>query len=74
MPLFKKAAATKMWFQDFEIGLLSWPSFNPDLNPIEYLRRILAKTVYDQKKLPIENIVGRKKRKKNKTRVGEYSK
>lgn len=26
MALFKKAAATKMWFQDFEIGLLSWPS------------------------------------------------
>lgn len=58
--------------QDFEVRLLSWSSLNPDLNPIEYLRRILAKTVYDQKKLPMKNIVKRKE--KHKTRVDGYSK
>lgn len=65
MPLFKKTAATKMWFQDFEIGLLSWSSFNPDLNPIEYVNPAenSSKKVYNQKKLPKENIVERKKEK-----------
>ena len=64
MPLLKKAAATKMWFQNFEIGLLPQPSFNPDLNPIKYVNPAgdSSEKVYDQKKLPIENIVERKKK------------
>lgn len=40
------AKVTKKYFRDLGIGLLEWPPYNPDLNPIEHLWWHLKKLVY----------------------------
>lgn len=39
---------TLQWFEEEEILFLEWPSNSPELNPIEYLLSIFARTFYAQ--------------------------
>lgn len=52
--LIRTAATTEKCFQDFAIELLPWPAFSPDTNPIENLRGILARKIYDQVKSSVQ--------------------
>lgn len=50
----RTSANTEKCFQDFAIELLPWPAFSPHTNPIENLREILARKIYDQAKSSVQ--------------------
>lgn len=50
----RTSATTVKCFQDVAIELLPWPAFSSDTNPIENLRGILARKIYDQVKSNVQ--------------------
>ena len=54
------AKKTKAWFAEWGIEVMKWPSYSPDLNPIENLWALLKKEAY--KSVSGSKFVGRKGR------------
>lgn len=50
----RTSATTEKCFQDVAIELLPWPAFSSGTNPIENLRGILARKIYDQVKSSVQ--------------------
>jgi transposase len=40
------AKHTQKWLKDTAINVMEWPSYSPDLNPIEYVWFLLKEAIY----------------------------